>query len=110
HRVTHRSLTADRIVICADGQIELLDPGGGDIAASDLQLRLDLAQLLAELATLTGPDRATDLALRKLAGAELVGLLPLLQPVVLTRPTRTYLRRHKHVLPELRARLLTIDP
>jgi uncharacterized membrane protein YbhN (UPF0104 family) len=30
--------------------------------------------------------------------------------VVLTRPTRTYLRQHKHVLPELRARLLTIDP
>ncbi len=110
HRVTHRSLTADRIVICPDSRIELLDPGGGDIAASDLQLRLDLAQLLAELATLTGPDRAVDLALRKLDGAELVGLLPLLQPVVLTRPTRTYLRRHKHVLPELRARLLTIDP
>lgn len=110
HRVTHRSLTADRIVICPDGVIELLDPGGGDIAASDLQLRLDLAQLLAELATLTGPDRAVDLALRKLDGPELVGLLPLLQPVVLTRPTRAFLRQHKHVLPELRARLLTIDP
>ena len=54
HRVTHRSLTADKIVICPDDQIKLLDPGGGDIAASDLQLRLDLAQLLAELATLAG--------------------------------------------------------
>ena len=110
HRVTHRSLTADKIVICPDGQIKLLDPGGGDIAASDLQLRLDLAQLLAELATLAGPDRAADLAERKLDGAELVGLLPLLQPVVLARSTRMYLRRHKHVLPELRARLLAIDP
>jgi uncharacterized membrane protein YbhN (UPF0104 family)/tRNA A-37 threonylcarbamoyl transferase component Bud32 len=110
HRVTHRSLTADRIVICADGRIELLDPGGGDIAATDLQLRLDLAQLLAEMATLTGPDGAVDLALRKLDGADLVALLPLLQPVVLVRPTRAFLRQHKHVLPELRARLLTIDP
>ena len=110
HRVTHRSLTADHIIICSDGQIKLLDPGGGDIAASDLQLRLDLAQLLATLATLTGPGRAADLARRKLDGAELVGLLPLLQPVVLTRSTRMFLRQHKHVLPELRARLLTIDP
>ncbi len=109
HRVTHRSLTADNIVICPDGQIKLLDPGGGDVAASDLQLRLDLAQLLTELATLTGPDRAAELARHKLDGPELRGLLPLLQPVVLARPTRTHLRRNKHVLPELRARLLSID-
>jgi glycosyltransferase 2 family protein len=110
HRVTHRSLTANRIVIDPDGQIKLLDPGGGDVAASDLQLRLDLAQLLAEMAALTGPDRAADLAQRKLDGAELVGLLPLLQPVVLARSTRAYLRRHKDVLPALRSRLLAIDP
>ncbi len=110
HRVTHRSLTADRIVICPDGQIKLLDPGGGDIAASDLQLRLDLAQLLAELATLAGPDRSADLASRELDEAEVVNLLPLLQPVVLARSTRTFLRRHKNVLPELRARLLANDP
>jgi glycosyltransferase 2 family protein len=109
-RVTHRSLTADKILICPDGQIKLLDPGGGDIAASDLQLRLDLAQLLTELATLTGPDRAAELARHKLDGPELLGLLPLLQPVVLARPTRMYLRRNKHVLPELRTRLLSIDP
>jgi glycosyltransferase 2 family protein len=109
HRVTHRSLTADKIIICADGQIKLLDPGGGDIAASDLQLRLDLAQLLTELATLTGPDRAAELARHKLDGPELLGLLPLLQPVVLARPTRMYLRRNKHMLPELRSRLLAID-
>jgi len=110
HRVAHRSLTADRIIIAPDGQIRLLDPGGGDVAASDLQLRLDLAQLLAELAALTGPDRSADLALRKLDGAELVGLLPLLQPVVMARSTRSYLRRHKDVLPALRSRLLAIDP
>ena len=30
------------------GEVMLLDPGNGDVAASELQLRLDLAQLLAE--------------------------------------------------------------
>ena len=60
HRVTHRSLTADRILLTDDGQVMLLDPGDGDIAASDLQIRLDLAQLLAELALVVGPDRAAD--------------------------------------------------
>src|SRR5205823_9513658 len=58
HRVTHRTLTADRILFADDGDVVLLDPGGGDVAASDLQIRLDLTQLLAELALLVGPDRA----------------------------------------------------
>jgi uncharacterized membrane protein YbhN (UPF0104 family) len=110
HRVAHRSLTADRILIDGTGQVVLLDPGGGDVAASDLQLRLDLSQLLAELAALVGPDRAGDLALRKLGPAGLVTLVPLLQPVALARSTRSGLRRHKDVLPALRRRLLAAAP
>jgi hypothetical protein len=110
HRVAHRSLTADRILIDDAGQVVLLDPGGGDVAASDLQLRLDLAQLLAELAAVVGPDRAADLALRKLGSAGVVTLVPLLQPVALARSTRSALRRDKGVLPELRKRLLAGAP
>jgi uncharacterized membrane protein YbhN (UPF0104 family) len=106
HRVAHRSLTADRILIDGAGRVVLLDPGSGDVAASDLQLRLDQAQLLAELASLVGPDRAAALALRKAGPAELVALVPLLQPVVLARSTRTALRRDKDVLPALRKGLL----
>ncbi|MCW2911350.1 MAG: integral rane protein-like protein [Actinomycetia bacterium] len=110
HRVAHRSLTADRILIDDAGQVILLDPGIGDVAASDLQLRLDLSQLLAELAALVGPDRAADLALRRVGPAELVTLVPLLQPVVLARSTRSTLRRDKDVLPALRKRLLATAP
>ena len=110
HRVAHRSLTADRILIDGASQVILLDPGSGDVAASDLQLRLDLSQLLAELAALVGPDRAADLALRKVGPAELVTLVPLLQPVVLARSTRSALRRDKEVLPALRKRLLATAP
>jgi uncharacterized membrane protein YbhN (UPF0104 family) len=110
HRVTHRSLTADRILIDDAGRVILLDPGSGDVAASDLQLRLDLSQLLAELAALVGPDRAADLALRKVGPAELVTVVPLLQPVVLARSTRSTLRRDKDVLPALRKRLLATAP
>jgi uncharacterized membrane protein YbhN (UPF0104 family) len=110
HRVAHRSLTADRILIDGAGQVVLLDPGGGDVAASDLQLRLDLSQLLAELAALVGPDRAGDLALRRLGAADVVALVPLLQPVALARSTRSALRRDKDVLPALRKRLLATAP
>ncbi len=135
HRVTHRALTADRILLTIDGdrgdhgqdhglghhrdggrphgsggQVMLLDPGNGDVAASDLQLRLDLAQLLAELALLVGPDRAASSAREKVSSADLAAVARLLQPVVLFRSTRTAARRRKDVLPALRKRLLATGP
>ena len=88
----------------------LLDPGDGDVAASDLQVRLDLAQLLAELALYVGPERSADLALEKAGADELVGVVPLLQRVALARSTRAELRRRRDVLPALRQRLLAAVP
>jgi glycosyltransferase 2 family protein len=124
HRVTHRALTADRILLTgddhggdepplglgprpasrdgSDGGVMLLDPGDGDVAASDLQLRLDLAQLLAELALLVGPERAARSGRQKISEEELAAIAPLIQPVVLHRSTRAAARHHKDVLPALR--------
>ena len=144
-RVTHRALTADRILLVSSGDparpgrdghpgdhsdghappatpgpsrggglppglgsVMLLEPGNGDVAASDIQLRLDLAQLLAELALLVGPDRAARSAREKVSAADLAAVATLLQPVVLYRSTRTALRRHKDVLPALRRGLLAM--
>ena len=125
-RVTHRALTADRILLTSDGhnpapglgpprgdggrgsgdEVMLLEPGNGDVAASDLQLRLDLAQLVSELALLVGPDRAAASARQKLSADELADVAPLIQPVVLYRSTRIAASRHKDVLPALRKNLL----
>ncbi len=110
HRIAHRALTADHIMFDGDGDVILLDPGTGDVAATDLQLRLDLAQLMAELALLVGPDRTADLALAEVSADELVRVASLLQPVVLYRSTRAEVRRHKDVLPALRQRLLAAAP
>lgn len=117
HRITHRALTSDRIMFTEpqDGsgsgsEVVLLDPGNGDVAATDLQLRLDLAQLIAETALLVGPDRAADLAIEKVGGADLLSLVPLLQSVALYRSTRAALRRSKSILPALRKRLLAAAP
>jgi uncharacterized membrane protein YbhN (UPF0104 family) len=110
HRVTHRALTADRILLTGDGQAVLLDPGDGDVAATDLQIRLDLSQLLAELALFVGPQRAADLAQEKASADDLVAVLPLLQPVVLARSTRHALRHRRDVLPALRRLLSAAVP
>ena len=110
HRVTHRALTADRIMLAGDGDVVLLDPGNGDVAATDLQLRLDVAQLLAELALLVGPDRTAGLAAKAVGADELVAVVPLLQPIVLYRSTRVAVRRRRDVLPALRKQLLDVAP
>jgi uncharacterized membrane protein YbhN (UPF0104 family) len=108
--ITHRSLTADRILLTGDDQVMLLNPGDGDVAASELQVRLDVAQLLAELALFVGPDRAAGLARQKAGTRELVAVVPLLQPVALARSTRRALRRRRDVLPALRGLLLAAVP
>jgi glycosyltransferase 2 family protein len=110
HRVTHRALVSDRILLTDGGRVMLLDPGNGDVAAGDLQLRLDVAQLVTELALRVGPDRSADLALDKLGADELITVVPLLRPIVLYPSTRAGVRHHKDVLPALRKRLLDAAP
>ena len=110
-RVTHRSLTPQHIQLSGDGvRVTLLEPGDGDVAASDLQIRLDLAQLSVTMALVVGAERSAALARRKLGSAAVASLVPLLQPVVLHRTTRAALRRHKDVLPTLRKRFVGSSP
>ena len=110
HHVAHRGLTADRIVFTPDSQVMLLDPGNGDVAASDLQIHLDLAQLIAELALFAGPEKSAKLAVERVGGSELVAVLSLLQPVALARSTRKALRGRRDVLPAVRKILLAAVP
>ena len=110
HHVAHRGLTADRIVFTPEGRVMLLDPGDGDVAASDLQMRLDLAQLIAELALVVGPSKSAELAVDRVDGDELVNVLSLLQPVALVRSTRHELRRRRDILPAVRKTLLEAVP
>ena len=88
----------------------LLDPGDGDVAASDLQMRLDLAQLIVELALFVGPEKSARARGREGRRDELVTVLPLLQPVALVRSTRHALRRRRDVLPAVRKVLLEAVP
>jgi len=110
HHVTHRGLSADRIMFAADGEVMLLDPSDGDVAASDLQVRLDQAQLIVELALHVGPEKSARLAIDQLGGDGVAVVLPLMQPVALVRSTRHALRRRRDVLPALRKALQAAVP
>ncbi|MEZ0091048.1 flippase-like domain-containing protein [Streptacidiphilus sp. EB129] len=93
-RIAHRRLTGESLLVTEQGGICLINLAGGDIAAGDLTLRMDLAQLLTTLALRVGPERAVASANAVLGSERTAGALPLLQPVGLSRSTRLALRQH----------------
>lgn len=109
-RVAHRGLTVDGVLVDASGQPWLLDLRNGEVAATDLQLRLDYAQLVATTALVVGADRAADAALVALGAQEAAAVVPLLQPIALARDTSEALRRERELLPRLRERLTAAAP
>ncbi|MFF5445136.1 YbhN family protein [Streptomyces sp. NPDC012888] len=92
-RIAHRRLTGDALLVDRSGSIVLTDLRGGEIAAGDLVLRMDIAQLLTTLGLRVGAERAVASAVSVLGPDAVADCLPLLQPIALSRSTRATLRR-----------------
>lgn len=107
-RIAHRGLSAPHLVLLPGQRAGLRDAGAGDIAAADLSLRLDVAQLLSTVALLVGPERAVASGVAVLGSRTLVSALPLLQTVAMTSATRSALRARKGLLREVRERVLRL--
>lgn len=109
HRIAHRSLDGSAIQI-VKGEPGLVGLGRGEIAVSDLLLRMDQAQMLTSLALRVGPERAVQTASSVLGPESLGAVVPLLQKVALSRSTRTALRQNKELLSSLRESILKFWP
>lgn len=92
-RIAHRRLTGDAILVDRSGKVILTDLRGGEIAAGDLVLRMDIAQLLTTVGLRAGAERAVATAVEVLGPDKIADCLPLLQPIALSRSTRATLRR-----------------
>jgi uncharacterized membrane protein YbhN (UPF0104 family) len=92
-RIAHRRLAGDAILVDRSGTVILTDLRGGEIAAGDLLLRMDVAQLMTTLALRVGAERAVACAVEVLGPDAVANCLPMLQPIALTRSTRATLRR-----------------
>jgi uncharacterized protein (TIRG00374 family) len=92
-RIAHRRLVGESLLVDRNGRVFLTDLRGGEIAAGDVVLRMDVAQLLTTLALRAGPERSVASAVAVL-GPDAVGdALPLLQPMALSRATRGRLKQ-----------------
>ncbi|MGN6523060.1 MAG: lysylphosphatidylglycerol synthase domain-containing protein [Actinomycetes bacterium] len=101
--IAHRRLTSRALRVDAERRVWIVGGGQGEIAADPVALNLDVAQALVELALLAGVDRAVRTALIALGPEPVAQAGGLLQPVLLTRETRTLLRGRREVLPQLRS-------
>ncbi|MEW2544751.1 lysylphosphatidylglycerol synthase domain-containing protein [Streptomyces sp. NPDC047002] len=92
-RIAHRGLTGDALLVDRAGGVILTELRGGEIAAGDVVLRMDTAQLLTTIGLRVGAERSVAAAVEVLGPDAVADCLPLLQPIALSRSTRATLRR-----------------
>lgn len=103
HRIAHRDLRLANVFLDDDGTPWLIDFGFSELAASDLLLATDLAELLSSMSLQVGPERAVA------AGAAVVGpevlrtAAPRMRGYALSGATRTAMKEREGLLDELRA-------
>jgi undecaprenyl-diphosphatase len=104
HRIAHRDLRLANVFRAADGEIWLIDFGFSELAASDLLLATDMAELVASTSLVVGPDRALAAGVAAV-GPEAISTASLrLHPFALSGATRTGMKESPGLLDELRRR------
>jgi glycosyltransferase 2 family protein len=105
HRVAHRDLRLANIFLDDSGAVWLIDFGFSEVAASDVLLATDVAELLASSSVYVGADRAVAQAVTAVDPATLGRAVDRLHPWALSGATRTALAERPGQLDDLRAQL-----
>ncbi len=110
HQISHRRLSSDHLIRAVGGGVRIVGYDGGTVAAGDVSMRIDLAEMLCTLALIVGVERAVESGQRVLGEAGLLRALPTLQPVALSSATRRAMRKNKQLMVSLRDVLLESRP
>jgi glycosyltransferase 2 family protein len=110
HRLAHRRLVTESVLIGPGDRPYLIDLRTGETAAGDLALRIDLAQLLTDVALRFAPHPAVRTAAAVLGPESLAVAVPLLQKIVLASGTRAALRKDKKLLSRIRESIRVLKP
>lgn len=101
--MAHRSLRAANVMVDGDVVPWLTDFSFSELVATQRQKDLDIAELLASLATMVGAERAVASAASVLGAEAMTPAVPLLQPPALSAATRQAIGRNNGLLAETRA-------
>ena len=104
-RIAHRDLRLANIFLDVGGEVWLIDFGFSEMAASDLLLATDVAELLASSSLYVGAERAVAHAKSAVDTSTLSQALDRLRPWALAGATRTTLKSRAGLLDDVRTRL-----
>jgi glycosyltransferase 2 family protein len=102
-RIAHRSLRAANVVVDGAARPWIVDFSFSELGVTKRQIALDVAELLASLAVIAGPDRAVAAAAAVIGPDGVADAVPLLQPLALSAGTRRAIARHEGLLTRTRA-------
>ena len=102
-RIAHRSLRAANVVVDSSGRPWIVDFSFSELGATQRQIALDIAELLASLAVIAGPDRAVAGAVAVIGRDSVAAAVPLLQPLALSAGTRRTIAGQDGLLARTRA-------
>ena len=105
--IAHRALRAANVVVDGAGQPWLTDFSFSDLTATQRQKDIDLAELMASLATLAGADTTVSGATAVIGAREVAAAAPLLQPLALSAATRHSIAQHEGLLAKTRSAAAT---
>ena len=101
-RTAHRDLRLANVFLDSDGRPWLIDFGFAELAATDGQLRSDIAELIASTASVVGPERAVSNAIAVLGADPVADASSRIQPLALSGATRDSLKKQKGLDKEIR--------
>jgi len=101
--IAHRSLRAANVMVDRDSLPVIVDFSFSELAATRRQMDLDVAELIASLATLVGEDRTVSTAVKVLGAEGVAPAVPLLQPLALSAGTRRAVAQQKGLLTRTRS-------
>jgi len=103
HRIAHRDLRLANVFVGEDRVVWLIDFGFSELAADDVLLAGDVAELMASTATVMGADRAVATAVAVLGPEAVRPAVERLRPALLSGATRTALAARPGVLAQVEA-------
>ena len=103
--ISHRALTPEAVVVDSSSDVWLLDWDSGEVATTELNQSIDIAQMLVLTALAVGPQRALEAGRRCVGEETLIACAPVIQKPVLPASINQRLRR-SDLLSELRAALV----
>ena len=106
-RTAHRDLRLANVFLDSAGEPWLIDFGFSELAATDGQLRSDVAELVTSTATVVGTERAVACAVRALGPEVLADAGSRVQPLALSGATRDAAKKQKGLLDDVRTEIET---